>query len=519
MSDELDGCLDPRNKPLLADHLAACAGCRQEFDELRQTVTLLRQMEPVVPPGGMVSAVRQSLQRKSRASVWSVLSLPQTRVAIAAGLVLIVGVYGWREMTVPRLVEVSREGGGAAADRSGSRQEKEAARLSAHLTGKVEAAEKVTTESEDCSAELRSDKSESLTIAASRQDAPRPAPPAGPSRQPGEVFGREVAKDVAAVEELAETMPAPVAAPPAIAAQPVRPADAGKAPQAGIANRESLAKRKDGSASSVRRGKAEADGVIWSGDAKEIHLVAQAQPAEAQASVNEALAKQDDSDAAVVASRRVSADKLSQAAAIATGDLPGDVAAGVWAAGEGLGYATAKGGPGRAAESIAMTDSYSENSARPAAAPAPVTAAKAVGAREQKAAAASDAILAETVPAETAGAASLAITVATKDAGAVLALVEKYTEQADLKDASRKAAVGSSLAKSARTRTDSGPVTLAARISAAAYPEFLRLMKTVGTLTVPAQPARDEGAVSAGKDDGLILLKITIVPESAAHGR
>jgi hypothetical protein len=98
MSDRLDGQLDPDQERLLAEHIAACGDCRREWEELRQTVELFRGLEPVAPRDGLLARVHARLEKKRHLTLWQMLSLPQTRVAIAAGLVAVVGLYGLGEM-------------------------------------------------------------------------------------------------------------------------------------------------------------------------------------------------------------------------------------------------------------------------------------------------------------------------------------------------------------------------------------------------------------------------------------
>jgi anti-sigma factor RsiW len=103
MGDHLDGCLDAARVRDLNAHLADCEACRREWDELRQTVTLIRSLTPLAPPADLVASVHQRLaapQPTRLAVFWRVLNLPQTRVALAASVVILVGLYGWRNRTI-----------------------------------------------------------------------------------------------------------------------------------------------------------------------------------------------------------------------------------------------------------------------------------------------------------------------------------------------------------------------------------------------------------------------------------
>lgn len=102
MGEHLDGCLDADRTREMNEHLTGCDACRRELEELRQTVALLRDMPAVMPPADLIPSVHRRLAQQPESPMlifWRVLSLPQTRVAAAAALLIMVGTYGWRTLT------------------------------------------------------------------------------------------------------------------------------------------------------------------------------------------------------------------------------------------------------------------------------------------------------------------------------------------------------------------------------------------------------------------------------------
>jgi hypothetical protein len=102
MGEHLDGCLDADRTREMNEHLTGCDACRRELEELRQTVALLRDMPAVMPPADLIPSVHRRLSQQPESPMlifWRVLSLPQTRVAAAAALLIMAGTYGWRTLT------------------------------------------------------------------------------------------------------------------------------------------------------------------------------------------------------------------------------------------------------------------------------------------------------------------------------------------------------------------------------------------------------------------------------------
>ena len=102
MSAHVDGCLDPARARRLADHLATCAACRQDLAALQRTVQLLQQLAPVAPPPDLTAKIHARLRRSRQPAMLAFLSLPQTRVALAASLVIVLTTLGIRQMYATR---------------------------------------------------------------------------------------------------------------------------------------------------------------------------------------------------------------------------------------------------------------------------------------------------------------------------------------------------------------------------------------------------------------------------------
>ena len=100
MSEYYDGVLDEPRLRLLRDHTAECGDCREAFEEMGRTVDMIRGLRPVDPPPDLLQSVRARLAapRPRRRSLWPILSLPQTRVALAAAMPVIV-LYGYQRFT------------------------------------------------------------------------------------------------------------------------------------------------------------------------------------------------------------------------------------------------------------------------------------------------------------------------------------------------------------------------------------------------------------------------------------
>ncbi len=100
LSASLDGMLDQGEQERLDAHLADCADCRSELEQLRRAVSLLQETEPMeVPPGLEARIVRAIRQPARPIRAWNWFNRPQVRVALAAGIAVVVGVFAIQKMT------------------------------------------------------------------------------------------------------------------------------------------------------------------------------------------------------------------------------------------------------------------------------------------------------------------------------------------------------------------------------------------------------------------------------------
>ncbi len=125
----LDGALAAHEAAEVEAHLAECAPCRVELAQLRSTVTLLREVDPVQVPEGFAAAVRGRIEQLPHATAragWERLrgALPTIRwswrTAAAAAAVVLVGIFAVnlvreivpspRSQTVIDAERVNREG-------------------------------------------------------------------------------------------------------------------------------------------------------------------------------------------------------------------------------------------------------------------------------------------------------------------------------------------------------------------------------------------------------------------------
>ena len=94
----VDDALDPRDRPPLGAHLAACEGCRDLLADLRKIRALAATLEPIEPPAGVWHGVRGRIAAEEQAARpvagwpgrWS-LGAALAGGAAMAGAILVVG--------------------------------------------------------------------------------------------------------------------------------------------------------------------------------------------------------------------------------------------------------------------------------------------------------------------------------------------------------------------------------------------------------------------------------------------
>lgn len=162
LSALIDGVLDAREAAEIATHLDGCASCRTDLAQLRATVEMLQEVEPVQAPEGFASAVRGKLERLGpvQRPMWERVqaALPHVRwswkTAAAAAAVAMVGIFavnlvrdaapGFRQAQVGD-ARVNREGTSktdvtlpaAAPAQGGEREDLARGRAVAQLPGDV----------------------------------------------------------------------------------------------------------------------------------------------------------------------------------------------------------------------------------------------------------------------------------------------------------------------------------------------------------------------------------------------
>jgi len=110
ISASIDEMLEPAEQERLDAHLAGCANCRAELEQLRQAVSLLHEVEPVaVPPGLEARIVKAVREPAKRPLSWNVFNYPQARVALAAGIVVVLSVFVMQTMKPPPVESPPRD--------------------------------------------------------------------------------------------------------------------------------------------------------------------------------------------------------------------------------------------------------------------------------------------------------------------------------------------------------------------------------------------------------------------------
>ena len=95
MSEALDGQLDAAPQAAFDGHLAQCPACAAAYAKLQEAVGLLGELEPLTPPTNLIVGINEAIDRSDHVSLrWNVFNTPPMRVALAASVVVVVGVLG-----------------------------------------------------------------------------------------------------------------------------------------------------------------------------------------------------------------------------------------------------------------------------------------------------------------------------------------------------------------------------------------------------------------------------------------
>ena len=116
LSGYLDGRVSAEERRQVEAHLDACAICRATLADLRRTVALVQDLEPVGAPAAFRTAVQERLQAERSAPnrgrrvwplAWSLPARPTWRAALAAAAVVLIGLFSvnlWQELSPRREV-------------------------------------------------------------------------------------------------------------------------------------------------------------------------------------------------------------------------------------------------------------------------------------------------------------------------------------------------------------------------------------------------------------------------------
>jgi anti-sigma factor RsiW len=112
LSALLDDALTVPERSVLDTHLATCADCRRELDQLRGTVTLLTRLGPVHAPAGFVDRVMTEAYRPSRIRrLLDALFRPlRVKLPLEAAVVLLIGISAlYVYERTPEMRQLTRE--------------------------------------------------------------------------------------------------------------------------------------------------------------------------------------------------------------------------------------------------------------------------------------------------------------------------------------------------------------------------------------------------------------------------
>ncbi len=96
LSEYVDGTLEQTKRDQLEAHIETCAACRDDVTSLRQTLALLNEIESVPPPPDLLQRIHTQISEEDavqKRSLWLILRTPQAQSAIAASVLITLGLY------------------------------------------------------------------------------------------------------------------------------------------------------------------------------------------------------------------------------------------------------------------------------------------------------------------------------------------------------------------------------------------------------------------------------------------
>jgi hypothetical protein len=217
LSALLDGALPAADRQALDAHLATCADCRRELDQLRGTVALLGRLPPVRAPAGFVDRVMVEVDRPSRLRrLLDALFRPlRTKLPLEAAAVLLIGVSAlYLYQRTPEVQQLARQDTRESSPSSEVAPAPPAAPPAGGVGGEEPSFRDRLSEAKRAPAERDAAREEARPAPRPATPLARSAPPA-PTARRGNVEKAPAAKTEAGPEQGFGTRAGPPAGPPA----------------------------------------------------------------------------------------------------------------------------------------------------------------------------------------------------------------------------------------------------------------------------------------------------------------